>query len=197
MSEAMAKGITTAGQTTAHNHPQTSLFSIARRTFSVIIGSSLMGFGLSPFLTLEAMAAFSLDLPNERHSSLNPSIDPRFRIVSSSQSVYQSPTQPTGLEHQTITQLPDSLWDLIPPDVLPPGIIPDGDFVAFLQETGELLQTVSDRRGQYALITASALANDNPRLVVLDVPTSRLPDWHHDLQWGGVRRLYRTAHLQR
>ncbi|NET47752.1 MAG: hypothetical protein F6K09_03310 [Merismopedia sp. SIO2A8] len=59
--------------------------------------------------------------------------------------------------NEALAQLPDFLWDLIPPD-----IIPDN---AFLQQMSELVQLVGDRQGQYAILTAGALAHDDPALI--------------------------------
>ncbi|MEB3233770.1 MAG: alpha/beta fold hydrolase [Leptolyngbyaceae bacterium] len=55
-----------------------------------------------------------------------------------------------------MAQLPDILFDIIPPE-----IIPDSEFIT---QISELVGTVSDRQGQYAVLTAGVLANPDPNI---------------------------------
>lgn len=138
------------------------------RTTAAILVGGLASLGLT--LTGRAMAA-SASVETMEGDRLSSASSPPLPTLTA---MDETPggVNPMSLESQdafnseatTMAQLPDILWDLLPPDLIPAEIIPDAEFLAFLQDTGELLQTVNDRRGQYALITASALANDNPRL---------------------------------
>ncbi|MEM9219437.1 MAG: dienelactone hydrolase family protein [Cyanobacteria bacterium P01_F01_bin.150] len=144
--------------------------ALSARIHSARICSTLMALslapiiGLAPLISLTPSAAIASAPVSDRPSSHHNA--PEETHASALAPLYPSHTSSQPVWDNTrVAQLPDILWDLIPADVLPPGIIPDGEFLEFLQQTEELLQTVSDRRGQYALITASALASDNPRLL--------------------------------
>ncbi|NEQ99983.1 MAG: alpha/beta fold hydrolase [Cyanothece sp. SIO2G6] len=62
----------------------------------------------------------------------------------------------TVVENADMAQLPDILFDIIPAE-----IIPDSEFIS---QISELVRTVGDRQGQYAVLTAGVLANPDPNI---------------------------------
>ena len=120
--------------------------SLAIAPLATIVGATSLAFGPS-FLNPSAIAASLTSLPN----TATP-------VLTEGNEFYLPQDVDLNADLNTeLAQLPEILTDLLPPDLIPSG--------QFIQQMSELVNTVSDRQGQYALINASALANNDPNLL--------------------------------
>ncbi|MGK7888416.1 MAG: alpha/beta hydrolase family protein [Leptolyngbyaceae cyanobacterium] len=121
-------------------------------------GLSRMGGAIALFLaslgSVVSPTVAALDThPDSVDSSDNPTLEST-TIVSTA--IPSSTIESTAIASAPVTQLPDILFDIIPPE-----IIPDSEFIA---QISELVGTVGDRQKQYALLTAGVLASQDPNI---------------------------------